>query len=387
MKKYFILIITLSLSLISISCVDDLNTQSYESIEEKEVWNNAENAQMFVNGMYHILKDRLSPNDDPNQCDGNSVTNGSSFVQELMTADDDFGWDLFEDLRACNQVITNVESSETIDEDSKNELIGQARFLRAALYYTNARKFGRLILIDRVLTPNDELELPRTETIKETYDAILQDLDIAAELLPSTNLQGRVTSGAAYALKAEVCLQGAAYLDDINEKLDYYEQSRIASEKLFSLGKYSLGDYGGMFNSFSESQSSPEIILATWYLESKNTFNDTFMMALVPNQGGTGKLPDEIKEKWPMESFEGWMGVTPSQELVDAYEVIDEDGIAKDWNQTSYYKNYKQGVDFVSNVLYKNRDARFYETVVYDSCKYFNSILTFRKGGNMWYEL
>ncbi|WP_419031822.1 RagB/SusD family nutrient uptake outer membrane protein, partial [Dysgonomonas gadei] len=44
------------------------------------------------------------------------------------------------------------------------------------------------------------------------------------------------------------------------------------------------------------------------------------------------------------------------------------------------------GVDYVHDVLYKNRDARFYSTITYDSCWYMNSLLTMRLGGNMYYK-
>ncbi len=372
------------------SCHDDLNTKPYDTFDADEVFSSKENAEMFVNGLYYILKDKLSPDDEANHGDGNTVIqegSGTTFVQETFTSDNDFGWNIFGDLRSCNQAITNIETSANISQADKENLIGQAKFLRAALYYSNARKFGRLILIDKVLTPEDDLELPRTKTIKETYDAILKDLDDAAAMLPESAAQGYIAKGAAYALKAEVCLQGAAYLDNTDDKLDYYKQARKASEDLFALNLYSLDeDYGSMFRSLEGAQASNEIILATYYLKIKNTFQDTFMMNIVPNQGGTGKLSDDVRAKWPMESLEGWMIYTPSQELVDAYEVIDEDGQAKDWNQTSYYKNFRPGVDWVSHAIYDHRDARFYETIGYDSCHYFNSTLVMRKGGNMWWE-
>lgn len=388
MKIIFTITMLIIIGFSVISCNDDLNTKPYDSFDKNEVFSSKENAEMFVNGLYYILKDKLSPDDEANHSDGNSVlTENNYFLQESFTADNDLGWNIFGDLRSCNQAITNIESSINISQDDKDNLIGQAKFLRAALYYANARKFGRLILIDKVLTPEDDLELPRTKTIKETYDAIIKDLDDASVLLPEVTEQGYISKGAAYALKAEVCLQGAAYLDNSEEKLDYYKQARKASENLFNLNIYSLDDnYGDMFNSLEGAKASKEIILASYYLKVKNIFNDTFMMSLVPNQGGIGKLPDEIKAKWPMESFEGWMIYTPSQELVDSYEVIDTDGKAKDWNQTSYYKNFRPGIDWVSHAIYDHRDARFYATIVYDSCKYFNSVLTMRKGGNMWWE-
>lgn len=42
------------------------------------------------------------------------------------------------------------------------------------IYFNKARLFGKFVLIDKVLTPEDELQLGRSKTIKETYDLYLK---------------------------------------------------------------------------------------------------------------------------------------------------------------------------------------------------------------------
>ncbi|MEJ0103269.1 MAG: RagB/SusD family nutrient uptake outer membrane protein [Bacteroidota bacterium] len=83
------------------------------------------------------------------------------------------------------------------------------------------------------------------------------------------------------------------------------------------------------------------------------------------------------------ESFEGWPDRFPSQNLVDAYLVIDQDGSAKKWNQTTYYANYQASGGLASEVLYQHRDKRFGASVVYDSTKLYNNIVMTRDAGNM----
>ena len=135
---------------------------------------------------------------------------------------------------------------------------------------------------------------PRSKTIKETYDFIINDLTEAAEGLPVTASAGALTKGAAYALKAAVCLQGAAFLTDSNEKRDYYQQAKKACEDLFALGIYSLeSDYGKLFNDYSTGLSSKEVILATYYLSETTRMSGTWMQSIVPNQGA-GKIPEEV---------------------------------------------------------------------------------------------
>ncbi len=87
------------------------------------------------------------------------------------------------------------------------------------IYFNKARLFGKFVLIDKVLTPEDELQLGRSKTIKETYDFILKDLKDAASGLPENAENGYFTKGAALALKAEVALHGASYIETGKRRL------------------------------------------------------------------------------------------------------------------------------------------------------------------------
>ena len=81
-----------------------------------------------------------------------------------------------------------------------------------------------------------------------------------------------------------------------------------------------------------------------------------------------------------MGKIEGWMDRAPSQEVTDAFLVIDKDGVAKPWNEASYYtEDFKQGKLWVNDAIYGYRDKRFAATIVYDSCRFFTSLVTTRK--------
>ncbi|MGS0525234.1 RagB/SusD family nutrient uptake outer membrane protein [Zobellia nedashkovskayae] len=132
----------------------------------------------------------------------------------------------FEVIRDCNLIIEKTAASEGIPENIKPKLIAQGKMLRALMYYSKARLFGKYVIVDRVLSQEDDLKLPRTETIKETYDFIIKDLQEAAVDLPlSSNVEtGELTKGAAYAMLAEIALHGAAYIE--SGKQDYYNISK-----------------------------------------------------------------------------------------------------------------------------------------------------------------
>lgn len=185
------------------SCADDLDKSPLDKFSEDKVWRSAEGAQTFINGTLYVSK-LLTENAD--DWSDNSVVNTEMSaavrtVRELMTNANDYGWNKFGEIRRCNLIIEKVTASEDIKEADKEPLIAQAKMLRSIVYYTRARLFGRLMIVDRVLTPDDDLMFPRSKTIKETYDFIINDLTEAAEGLPTTASAGALTKGAAYALK------------------------------------------------------------------------------------------------------------------------------------------------------------------------------------------
>lgn len=202
----------------------------------------------------------------------------------------------------------------------------------------------------------------------------------AASGLRASEPTGMPTKGAAYALLAEAALHGAAYIE--SGQSEYYEIARQASEDLFALNVYSLDtDYKNMFNDFDHSQNSKEIILAQWKSSDNTIFQNTWMQDLVPNNDNNknkeGSLPLLVEE------LAGWPKSFPSVDLVNQYLVVDEDGKAKEWDETSYYQNFLAKGGYVSNAIYKNRDNRFYASIAQDSSNYFKNTITMRKKGNL----
>lgn len=365
------------------SCSDILDKGPLDSFTEDDVWENSELAQAFLYPSLNysistlICDDRWSDNDVIYN-DGNI----SNINKEQIDHYYDAGWNVFSYIRKCNLAIEKISNNNIFSEDEKKYLIAQAKMQRAMIYFSRARLFGKFIKVEKVLNANDNLELPRTKTIKETYDFILKDLQEASKDLPSSvnnSEKGMLTKGAAYALLAEVALHGAAYIESGQD--EYYLIAKNASEELFKLGYELDTNYGKMFNEFDYSLNSKEIILGLWKHENNTTFQDTWMQSMVPCIDNNILKP-EAKPKLN-DLFSGWIGIYPSVDLVNSYEVVDIDGVAKEWDATSYYLNYKNNGGYVSEAIYSNRDKRFYETIVSDSTKFFNSLITTRENGNL----
>ena len=115
----------------------------------------------------------------------------------------------------CNQLI---QAENTIqwdgDEKAHGRIIGEARAIRAILYFDLARLFGDVPLL---LEPSEE-NTPRTP-VKEVYQAIFDDLKYAATHIPYNaypldnrdSNDGRITKYAAEALMARAYLYYTGY--------------------------------------------------------------------------------------------------------------------------------------------------------------------------------
>lgn len=108
-----------------------------------------------------------------------------------------------------------LEKQDQAEADLKTQAAvyaGEARFFRAMAYYNLLKDFGGVPIIDKVLSLSDDSLLygPRN-TRDEVVSYILNDLDASIGILPAESAiapadKGRVSKGAALALKARVAL-------------------------------------------------------------------------------------------------------------------------------------------------------------------------------------
>ena len=118
--------------------------------------------------------------------------------------------ELYLGIRDANNVIANVPDIE-MDEELKNRIIGEAKFLRALNYFNLVRCFGEVPLRTQPVEAGDDQGLP-VSSIVEIYDVIIDDLNFAANHCWGrnetrgnyTNDLGRATNTAAHAILAKV---------------------------------------------------------------------------------------------------------------------------------------------------------------------------------------
>lgn len=363
MKYNFVNKIITAISFCSIitSCSDFLNLSPVDEVSDAIFWNDNESVRNYVNGLYETFNFPkgwwgkgmnelgLSPqmridswSDDVLNLDVSDVPVGTFTNTFEIYGDGAFSYGR---IRRTNIAIENIDKlAVNLTEKEKNIYIAEAKFVRAYLYFQKVRYFGGIPIIDKIMTTDDELNLPRN-TEEECMDFIIKDLDFASKNLPdkwSGSDWGRATAGAALALKARAELHAGLFDDCIS-----------TTEEIFKLNCYDLEpEYGDLFNNPTTFLTSKETIFA---LQCKYPGNGNLMqLMMTPNV----ESQDALK---------GWGTPCPTQNLVDDYYVKDIDGKAKKWNETTYFsQNYPtKGV----SAMYDNRDKRFYATVIYNGCE------------------
>jgi starch-binding outer membrane protein, SusD/RagB family len=219
-------IITIALVVLFTACSDDfLNKAPLDSINTSNFFQTKEDAIAAINGAYQPLQWPKLYNMRMWTTDimaGNSIVGAGGGddgreTQDMMnfvTATDNPGvLDLYRGpapgILRCNLVLQRVPEM-NIDEDLKNRILGEAKFLRAHYYFILVRFFGDIPLILVPQVPGDDLRPARTPKA-EVYKQIIKDLEEAIVQLPkredySPEDKGRASKGAAAGMLAKVYL-------------------------------------------------------------------------------------------------------------------------------------------------------------------------------------
>ncbi|KRB56037.1 RagB/SusD family nutrient uptake outer membrane protein [Flavobacterium sp. Root186] len=256
MKKYlFIPIITLALfSTVTTSCSDEFVDPKPEySIDSENYFNSKEEYDNALIGAYDLLQSSYvnvllgEIASDNTLCGGESPTDVIGFQQidDMIHTPvnsnlrDIWNW-MFAGVQRANYIL---EFKDKTDFEGKNQVIAEARFLRAYYQFELVKWFGGIPMKgDARFKIGDEKIIPRS-SIQEVYASIEADLIFAAaNLSPDASQKGRATKGAAQALL------GKAYLYEKK-----YAQAAQALEAVITSQKYSLvTDYNKMFEADGE---------------------------------------------------------------------------------------------------------------------------------------
>jgi hypothetical protein len=115
---------------------------------------------------------------------------------------------MYQAINAANNVIDGANSLQEpgFTEEERNDMIGQALFIRALVYFDLVRTWGGVPLVLQPTRGLNNTSYPSRNTVAEVYAQVEKDLLEAEAKLPASNNRIIATKFAATALKARLYL-------------------------------------------------------------------------------------------------------------------------------------------------------------------------------------
>lgn len=263
---------------ILVSCQKDLlNTLPNDRLSENVFWKTQADAEVAVNALYRDL-------------DGTNIFSWDAF-SDIAHVNQPFATEAFIELgtydatsskilsewsnaytgiAADNYFLANVDKIISItDSATFKRYSAEARFLRAYQYVKLTSLFGSVPLVTAPLSITDARELKR-DSVDEIYNFIDEELTEVTATLPlayPTSSTGRITKGAALALKARADLYAG-----------HYQAAAAAAKAVINLGVYALyPKYQKLFSYSAENNS--EVILDKQFIASTYSNNLFYLLA------------------------------------------------------------------------------------------------------------
>jgi hypothetical protein len=285
--------------LLFVGC-DFLEAEPKQSISSDQALSTAQNVRAALNGAYNDLSDAdlyggqymMSPDllaDDgdvqwvgtfasPAEIIRKNIQTNNGFVETQWT-------DAYETINVANNVLSALDRIE--DPEERDRIEGEARVIRAALYFELARLFGQpwnagdpasnpavpLVLEPtRSITEDDNLT---RNTVQEVYNQVLTDLTTARDLLPANN----GTSIDTYV--------ASAFLSRVYLMQEDYPNAASSADRVLQAEQFQLAPtFAGAFNNVED---IPEYVFAI-QISSQDGANDLNTFYASSTDGGRGDI-------------------------------------------------------------------------------------------------
>ncbi|MEN5436561.1 MULTISPECIES: RagB/SusD family nutrient uptake outer membrane protein [Sphingobacterium] len=185
---------------------------------------------------------------------------------------------IYNTINRANNVIAKVPAlsvTPTFTDAVRNQLVGEAYFLRALSYFDLGRTWGGVQLVLVPTSSSSNLENLKRSSLADTYRQVLADLIKAEELLPNSTNRIRATRKTVWALRARYHL----YREEWKEAITY------ASKLIDDKSNYNL--LTPYFSFFADNASGTnESILELYY--TTNVVNTQAYQWQPSTKGGVG---------------------------------------------------------------------------------------------------
>lgn len=271
--------------LIFTGCKKDLlDTIPNDRISTDIYWKTDNDAVLAANAVYSYLEDvsTFFMWDGISDIGHVNVTQNVPAYIELGTHTSDLATILsiwnnnYKGIRAANTFLDNVDKIPTNNPNLIKRLKGEVKFLRSFFYHRLVSLYGDIPLIKKEISLEESRKLTKTPS-SQVWDFIKTELtDAAADLPTSQTDKGRITKGAALALKARILLFSGKY-----------SEAAATAKEVIDLNIYSLHpSYNTLFTYAAE--NNREVIFDVQYIKDIYKNNTFQRMAPFSQQQGDG---------------------------------------------------------------------------------------------------
>lgn len=373
------------------ACSDFLDVDPHNQISDAAVWSNLDYAEAFLNNCYRWIE---GDNEQgvPFCSYTDELYHRTGYATEVYTLGNvscdnyNVGYSegkgntwyfYYTGIKNVNQFlerIGEVPVASDVEETQKEEMIGQAYFLRAFYYHQLYSLYGRVPLVYHTFDMDAKWTQTRAD-MDEVADSIVADCDRAVAILPTSYGSedfGRATKGAALAVKARTLLYKASPLFG-TPSTERWQEAADAQKAVIDLadqGVYNLPQVNGYeeYAALFCDPQNPEIIFEKMYnTVSGGAYSQSYPMSSPPGA---------------YNGYNGWGVWLPTYDIVNLYQ--NEDGT--DFEMTGVQKyNIQvptvdantgeivytdQTIDATKISPYENREMRLYANILYDGARW-----------------
>ncbi len=213
-----------------------------------------------------------------------------------------------------NQILSAIDKIEFGSDSLKNNLKGQALFLRVYAYFELVRYFGKAPLHLTPVTNRSEAALPLASE-EELYTQIIKDAgDAITLLLPKSKQEpGRATSGAAKTLLANVYIVQKKWAD-----------AETLLKDIVASNEYSLmPDYNDAFSSTNSNKNNAESVFEVQFQEGAAGYGGSLIYNFLPRPMTAAEIQPITGTANP-QGLSGEGNNAPTPDIIAAYETGDK---------------------------------------------------------------
>ncbi|MCK7556802.1 RagB/SusD family nutrient uptake outer membrane protein [Chitinophaga sedimenti] len=236
-------------------------------------------------------------------------------------------------IRNVNNLLANIDKVPNLEAGLKARYLAEARFIRAYHYFHLTNWYGDVALIKNEISYDESFQIARSPKadvvayMKTELDEIMPALPLKNEYAESD--KGRITRGAAAALKAQILLYDSKWADAAT----LLEQIMAGTYGTYTL----FPSFSGIFQ--PENENNSEVILNLEFVPVQRTHSmQRFFLPFTEGQLITG--------------------MAPSQSLVDNFIMTNGKAITE------------TGSGYNETTPYANRDPRLEATIIHDGSSF-----------------